>query len=109
MMENREVVEVWEGDSPRHGRITVSLYRWSGGAHYDVTHGDGTMGEVKTIGLGDIDVARRFAIETGYACRDVPVWTRVGDGEWVAPVRSGMRRWNGLARSWSVAVPKKAP
>jgi len=87
-------VETWIGQSPTHGRVSCAIHRYPpygpGGAeshHYTPTAEDGRTLEIKTIGLSDVESVRRFALSLGYACRDVPVWTREGDGAVVTPRR----------------------
>lgn len=91
------VVETWTGQSPTHGRVTCTIDRYPPNApgmpeshHYTPTAEDGRAMEVKTIGLSDVESVRQFALAMGYACRDVPTWTREGDGAAITP-RLGAR------------------
>lgn len=70
------VVETWRGVSLTHGPVECDVVRFaSGHHHYQPRYADGTLVEIKTIGLSDVEFVRRFALEMGYACRDVPEWT----------------------------------
>lgn len=69
------IVETWEGVSPTRGPVRVDILDLGAGRHhYQPRFADGLLAEVKTIGLGTRDSARHFALQMGYACRDVPEW-----------------------------------
>lgn len=75
------IVETWEGVSPTRGLVRVNILSDGVGAGYDGTCEDGKAFEVKTIGLGSVRSAQDFCFGLGYACRDVPRWTRTWSRE----------------------------
>lgn len=84
-----KIREFWKGTSPTRGEVTCIITYESprphpaggwigGGGGYEPRFADGSVGEVKTIGLGDLDAARRFALTLGHGCPDVPTWCLAG-------------------------------